>query len=177
MAKEKKSANRKPESEVGPIPFALFTAEPAEMRSNIVSVLIFDIGGRTFAIAVEHTEGVVDCPRISPLPSPPDGLVGVASVRGRMTLVMDLSLMANPNGGKRRLILVKGDGQVGLLAERVEGVIALDPKELRAVEASKEAKQAPDLQRIDESIWPVRAYFQSKGEPVPVIDVERLAEI
>jgi chemotaxis signal transduction protein len=174
MAKEKKAANRKPKLEVGPIPFALFTAEPAGVKSDVVSILIFEIGGSAFAIAVEHTEGVVDCPRISPLPSPPDGLVGVASVRGRMTLVMDLSLMANPNEGKRRLILVKGDGQVGLLAERVEGVIALNPKELRGAEASKEA---PGLQRVEEIIWPVRAYFQSKGQPVPVIDVERLAEL
>ena len=174
MAKEKKASNRKHDLEVGPIPFALFTAEPAEARSNVVSVLIFEIGGKTFAIAVEHTEGVVDCPRISPLPNPPDGLCGVASVRGRMTLVMDLSLSANPNEAKRRLILVKGDGQVGLLAERVEGVEALDPKEFRGVEANKGA--AP-FEGIEESMWPVRAYFLSKGQPVPVIDVERLAEI
>jgi chemotaxis signal transduction protein len=174
MAKEKKAAGNKPELEIGPIPFALFGAEPAEVKSDLVSVLMFEIGEKPFAIAVEHTEGVVDCPRISPLPSPPDGMVGVTSVRGKMTLVIDLSRVANPNEGKWRLILVKGDGQAGLLAERVEDVIALEPKNLLGVEASKE--QA-GWERIEESLWPVRAYFENKGQPVPVIDVERLAEI
>jgi chemotaxis signal transduction protein len=165
MARGKKAAKSKPEPEIGPIPFALFGAEPGEVKS----VLMFEIGEKPFAIAVEHTEGVVDCPRISPLPSPPDGMVGVASVRGKMTLVMDLSLVANPNEGKWRLILVKGDGQAGLLAERVEGVIALEPKSLLGIEAGSKG--------IEESLWPVRAYFENKGQPVPVIDVERLAEI
>lgn len=174
MARGKKAAKSKPEPEIGPIPFALFGAEPGEVKSDIVSVLMFEIGEKPFAIAVEHTEGVVDCPRISPLPSPPDGMVGVASVRGKMTLVMDLSLVANPNEGKWRLILVKGDGQAGLLAERVEGVIALEPKSLLGIEAGKGAAGSKG---IEESLWPVRAYFENKGQPVPVIDVERLAEI
>ncbi|HVG18438.1 MAG TPA: chemotaxis protein CheW [Blastocatellia bacterium] len=174
MAKEKKAAKNKPVLEVGPIPFALFEAEPVEAKSDVVSVLMFEVGRKPFAIAVEHTEGVVDCPRISPLPSPPDGLVGVASVRGRMTLVMDLSLMANPNEGKWRLILVRGDAQAGLLAERVEGVIALEPKNLHGIETSGEAGGS---QRVEEGLWPVRAYFESEGQPIPVIDVERLAEI
>lgn len=174
MGKQKKAAERKPDPEVSPIPFALFGAEPGEVKSDVVSVLLFEIGGSVFAIAVEHTEGVVDCPRITPLPSAPDGMVGVTSVRGRMTLVMDLSLMANPNEGKWRLILVKGDGHIGLLAERVEGVMALEPRDLLRAGASEERNA---LQRIEEKIWPVRAYFQSKGQPVPVIDVERLAEI
>ena len=89
-------------------------------RPDLLSVLKFEIGGKTMAVAVDKTEGVVDCPRITPLPSPPDGMVGVTSVRGRMTLVMDLSLEAVPRSGRRRLILLKGEGQLGLLADRVE---------------------------------------------------------
>lgn len=174
MAKEKKAAKSKPGLEVGPIPFALFGAEPPEMKSNVVSVLMFEIGEKSFAVAVEHTEGVVDCPRISPLPGHTDGMVGITSVRGKMTLVMDLSRVANPNEGKWRLILVKGEAQAGLLAERVEGVIALEPKNLHGIEAGKEGAGS---ERSEESLWPVRAYFESKGNRVPVIDVERLAEI
>ena len=49
---------------------------PAELKDqpNVLSVLRFDVSGSAFAVAVEHTEGVVDCPRIAPLPSPPEGL-------------------------------------------------------------------------------------------------------
>jgi chemotaxis signal transduction protein len=174
MAKEDKAANAKPDPEVGPIPLALFGAEPGDTKLDVVSVLLFEIGQKAFAIGVEHTEGVVDCPRISPLPNSPDGMTGIASVRGRMTLVIDLSLMANLNAGKRRLILVKGDAKLGLLAERVEGVMALDPKQLRKAEASKESA---GLRRVERSLWPVRSYFENDGQRVPVIDVELLGEI
>lgn len=174
MAKEKKATKNKYDLEVGPIPFALFGADPVEAKPNVVSVLMFEVGGKPFAIAVEHTEGVVDCPRISPLPSPPEGLIGVTSVRGRMTPVIDLSLLANPNEGKWRLILVKGETQAGLLAARVEDVIALEPKNLHRIETGAGAAGSPG---VAEGPWPVRNYFESKGRPVPVIDVERLAEI
>jgi chemotaxis signal transduction protein len=174
MPKENKAANIKPDPEVSPIPLALFTTQPADIKLDVMSVLLFEIGQRAFAIGVEHTEGVVDCPRISPLPSSPDGMAGIASVRGRMTLVMDLSLMANANEGKRRLILVKGEAQLGLLAERVEGVIALDPEQLVKAEVSKESA---GLRRVERSLWPVRAYLEKDGKRVPLIDVERLAEI
>ncbi|HEX8185859.1 MAG TPA: chemotaxis protein CheW [Blastocatellia bacterium] len=174
MAKEKKAAKSKSDPGVGPIPLALFATEPADVKLDVESVLLFEIGQRAFAIGVEHTEGVVDCPRISPLPNSPDGMAGIASVRGRMTLVMDLSLLANLNEGKRRLILVRGEAQLGLLAERVEGVIALEPGQLRQAEASKESA---GLRRVERSLWPLRAYFEHDGKRVPVIDVERLAEV
>ena len=168
MAENKKSQRKRAKIRVGPIPLILQTSEPADDRIDVASVLLFEIGGKAFAIGVENTEGVVDCPRISPLPSPPDGLAGVASVRGRMTLVMDLSLKANQNGSKRRLILIKGEAQLGLLAERVEGVIALEPDKLR---------QAEGREGGEESNWPARSYFTSDDRRVPIIDVERLIEI
>jgi hypothetical protein len=61
-----------------------------------------------------------------------------------------------------------------LLAERVEGVIALEPGQLRQAEASKESA---GLRRVERSLWPLRAYFEHDGKRVPVIDVERLAEV
>ena len=168
MAENKKSQRKRAKIKIGPIPLILQASEPADDRIDVASVLLFEIGGKAFAIGVENTEGVVDCPRISPLPSPPDGLAGVASVRGRMTLVMDLSLKANQNGSKRRLILIKGEAQLGLLAERVEGVIALEADKLRQAEAREAG---------EESNWPARSYFTSDNRRVPIIDVERLVEI
>ncbi len=99
-------------------------------------------------------------------------MAGVASVRGRMTLVMDLSLKANQNVGKWRLILIKGEAQLGLLAERVEGVIALDADKLRHVD-----KMPTRAKTSEESNWPARSYFTSDDRRVPIIDVERLIEI
>ncbi|MGA9772572.1 MAG: chemotaxis protein CheW [Blastocatellia bacterium] len=169
MAENNKPQRKRTKFKIGPIPLLLPSAEPADDRIDVASVLLFEIGGKPFAIGVENTEGVVDCPRISPLPSPPNGLAGVASVRGRMTLVMDLSLKANQNAGKWRLILLKGEAQLGLLAERVEGVIALEPDSLRQLDKATAASE--------ESNWPARSYFTSDNRRVPIIDVERLVEI
>jgi len=169
MATNNSREKRRAKLEVGPLPLGFIQSEPEAVNPNVVSLLVFEMGGQPFAIGVEQTEGVVDCPRLSPLPSPPDGIIGITSVRGRMTLVMDLSLKENIGEEKRRLILVKGDAQLGLLAERVEGVVAMEPEKLQ---------QAPPLKPSDEeSRWPAQAYFKSAGHLVPVIDIERLIEL
>ena len=118
--------------------FPLELENKAEGKHDHLSVLMFEVGGASYAIEVEHTEGVVDCPRITPLPSPPDGVAGIASVRGRMTVVMDLGPKMMEQQLGRRLILVKGDAQLGLLADRVEGVLALEPKNVRPVAHGKD---------------------------------------
>jgi len=158
---------------VGPLPPELTSTPSGEQATGHVSVLMFTTGGNRFSIGVEQTEGVVDCPRVSPLPNPPDGIVGVTSVRGRMTLVMDLSLASSQPASKRRLILVKGDAQLGLLADHVEGVLALDPKHLRATAANAGAASSA---RGAEATWPAKFFFKNEGDAVPVIDIERLSE-
>ena len=169
MATEDSRDKRRAKAEVGPLPLGLIQSEPEAADANLVSLLVFEMGGQPFAIGVEQTEGVVDCPRLSPLPSPPDGIIGITSVRGRMTLVMDLSLKENIGEEKRRLILVKGEAQLGLLAERVDGVVALKPEKL---------EKAPPLKPGEEERrWPAQAYFKSEGHDVPVIDIEQLMEM
>jgi chemotaxis signal transduction protein len=137
-----------------------------------VSVLMFGVGGARYAIGVEHTDGVVDCPRITPLPNPPDGVAGIASVRGRMTVVMDLGLKPVREQVRQRLILLKGDAQLGLLADRVEGVLALEPKKVRPVAHGKDSLTS---QRAEFG-WPASSYFKSDGDRVPILNVERLGE-
>jgi chemotaxis signal transduction protein len=141
-------------------------------KRDIVSVLMFEVGGVPYAIGVEHTEGVVDCPKITPLPSPPDGIAGVASVRGRMTVVMDLGSKTREQNSRRRLILVKGDAQLGLVADRVDGVLALERKNVRPVAHGKESltKQKAEFG------WPARSYFKGSGTRIPILDLERLGE-
>jgi purine-binding chemotaxis protein CheW len=169
MKKRTDSASRRAGLILATAPIDLASANGPDDRAGSVSVLGFEIGDREFAIGVEHTEGVVDCPRVSPLPAAPEGVIGVASVRGRMTLVMDLSAGAHPRSEKRRLILLKGDAQLGLLADRVGGVLALAPETLRTGEPRKSKKGS-------KVSWPTRAYFARAGRRVSVLDVERLNE-
>jgi chemotaxis signal transduction protein len=165
--KDKPKANL----EVAPIPSALTGLEPVDAPIDAVSVLLFEIGSESFGIGVEQTEGVVDCPRITPLPSAPDRLIGVASVRGRMTLVMDLSGKANSGEYKRRLILLKGESQLGLLAERVEGVIALEPEKVRKRKGDDKAAHGGESRRA------APEHFKHEGRLVPLLDAARLAEV
>jgi chemotaxis signal transduction protein len=147
--------------------------DPAEGKQDYLSVLMFEVGGASYAIGVEQTEGVVDCPKITPLPSPPDGVAGIGSVRGRMTVVMDLGPEMKEQRLGRRLILLKGDAPLGLLADRVEGVLALEPKQVRPVAHGKEHLTAQHA----EFGWPAVSYFKSGGRRVPILDVERLGEM
>lgn len=144
-----------------------------KQQESVVSVLVFEIDNQPYSIAVENTEGVVHCPRISPLPSPPDGVVGVASVRGRITVVLDLSLKSNHKPSKQRLILLKGDAQLGLLADRLDGVVGLAPKQMRKTPARKKG-EISDATRPD---WPARSFFKHAGRDVPIIDTVQLNEI
>jgi purine-binding chemotaxis protein CheW len=164
MAKEKSSPDKKKDLSLKSALFDLASLQKGGGQADQFSVLVFEVGGESFAIGVDNTEGVVDCPRITPLPGSPDGVLGVTSVRGRMTVVMDLSLTAAQRQGKRRLILIKGDAQLGLLTDRVEGVVAV------------KAGGAPKQEEFKVA-WPSVTVFGGAAGPVRVIDVERLAEI
>ena len=169
--------NKKPKtnSRLGMVlPLELAVADSEKDKPEVISVLMFEVGGAAYAIGVEQTEGVVDCPRITPLPSPPEAVAGLTSVRGRMTVVMELGSNSVEQTVKRRLILVKGDAQLGLLADRIEGVVGLEPKKLRPL-ALEKGKERVTAQRPPPG-WPAKSYFKRGKRSVPLIDVERLAE-
>lgn len=153
---------------LGMLSLDLAEEKPGQNITDQISVLAFEVGGQAFAIGVEHTEGVVDCPRVTPLPGPPDGVIGVTSVRGKMTVVMDLSLRANNKEEKRRLVLLKGDAQLGLLADHIDGVVVVKPDEVRSPQSRKAADG-------ENAAWLTDKYIESRGRNVAVIDGERLA--
>jgi len=153
------------------IPLELGSPGTGDEKTQHVSVLMFEIRGASYAIGVENTEGVVDCPRITPLPRPPDGVAGLASVHGKMTVVMDLG-SGSSDELKQRLILVKGNAQLGLLADRIEGVRALEPNKVRPV-AHGRSRLTAERAKFD---WPATSYFKSGRIRVPIIDIERLSQ-
>src|SRR5262245_33969464 len=164
--------NAKSDSRLGMVlPLELASADSEKDKVEVTSVLMFEVGGAAYAIGVEQTEGVVDCPRITPLPNAPEGVAGLTSIRGRMTVVMDLAGVS-PEPARRRLILVKGDAQLGLLADRVEGVVALEPKKVRPVTRGSE-KTTPQQAQFGAL---ARSYFKNGARRVPIIDIERLCE-
>jgi chemotaxis signal transduction protein len=140
-------------------------------RTDLILLLRVEVGGECYSIGIETTEGVVDCPKITPLPGAPLGVAGLASVRGRMTVVMNLS-SASQESVKRRLILVKGEAQLGLLADKVDGVLGLEPKKVRQVAHGRNKITDQKAQFV----WPASSYFKSGATRVPIIDTERLGQ-
>ena len=159
---------------MGVLPLDMAEEKATNAVTDQLSFLAFEVGDQSFAIGVEHTEGVVDCPRVTPLPGPPDGIIGVTSIRGKMTVVMDLSLRANQRAEKRRLVLLKGEAQLGLIADHVDGVVVVKTIDVRSPGSSKPAagaEQPANSQRA----WLTNNYIKSRGKNVAVIDGERLA--
>jgi purine-binding chemotaxis protein CheW len=146
---------------------------PAEETRDVehISALVFETGDERFAIVVENIEGVVDCPRVTPLPNPPEDVIGVASVRGRMTLVVCPNASSFADDSRKRLILLKGDSQLGLLADRIEDVVSLSQKELRH-RGSRKGKEAQEGKNEKNR----RASFTYKGCQISLLDVEQLGE-
>jgi chemotaxis signal transduction protein len=159
---------------LGVLPLDLNGEKSGENVTNQVAFLAFEVGGQAFAIEVEHTEGVVDCPRVTPLPGPPDGILGVTSIRGKMTVVMDLSLKGPAKDEKRRLVLLKGEAQLGLLADHIDGVLVIKPNEVHSIQSRKPAAGLEPTGAPNRS-WLTDNYITSRGREVPVIDGERLA--
>ena len=134
-----------------------------------ISVLIFEVGDRLFAINVENTEGVVYCSRVSPLPGAPDGIVGITSVRGRITVAADLNTGAAARKDRLRLILLKGESQLGLIADRFDTVASFNPDSLRReVPAAISAELRETLS--DAGLFEVGS-IQHEGREVPVIEM------
>ncbi len=171
MAKSKTTATINALLKLASIPVKLGSGDDARDGDG-VSVLVFETGDEAFAIKVENIEGVVDCPKITPLPNPPDGVVGVASVRGRMTLVMCLTADGTPGESRQRLILLKGDSQIGLFANRIEDVVSFAGNEWREALVGKEKGPPP-------AKGPTRRglYFVHKERRIPVIDLESLIDV
>ena len=96
------------------------------------SVLVFEVAGARYAVDATRVEAIVATPPIAPLPHPPPSVLGVASVRGRMRLVVD------PGGARvessERLVVLHGDGQLALLAGQVLGVAPGAPPDATLVD-------------------------------------------
>ena len=176
MPKYSESADRRVGLTLAGLSPQAAVSDASEEGAEVLSVLKFDIGGEVFSVAVDQTEGVVQCPRISPLPAPPHGMIGVASVRGRITLVMDLSLGATQKAERLRLILLKGEAQLGLLADRVDGVVALAPRSIRK-HPDRKQRSEPLTKTELKSMWPATLYFKDSGRRVPILDIEALTEV
>lgn len=102
-----------------------------------MSHVIIRIGTSRFALSMDAVAQVGRLPGFTRVPGTPSWVAGVANWRGRILGVVDLRpLLGLPDRSDGRakdarlVILASGPVQVGVLADRVDGVIDIDPEQL-----------------------------------------------
>jgi chemotaxis signal transduction protein len=99
----------------------------------MMHVLIFRTAGHLFGIRVEAVEEIVHIAATVHVPGQPPLLDGFLNLRGRPIAVVPLSRLFDSaqtgTGLYAPVIIVRAaQGSIGLLAERVEGVVAIDER-------------------------------------------------
>ena len=98
-------------------------------------MLEFSIAGECFAFEAAWVHEIVVLKELSPLPCTPSFVQGVVNLRGRIVSAVDLRRFW---GGQEesivdfhRVIVLRGwNMEIGVLADRVDGVAPLKPKEI-----------------------------------------------
>jgi len=105
--------------------------------------LAFDLGEETFAVEVGRVEVVLEPIPITRVPKAPPQFRGVINYRGSVIPVADLSIRfgREPSSDQKSIIVLRvryGDQDVtiGVLADRVHEVIAIDPSRIQSPPAA-----------------------------------------
>jgi chemotaxis signal transduction protein len=136
---------------------------PRETRE----LFMLTAGGQVFAVGVEETDGVAEGLTPAPLPRAPASVLGVVSVRGRMrTLLYPPALFADTQAHAREdsdaprfVVALRGDEQLALAADAVEGVVTIN---------------ADSLSPSDAEDSPLGATLEHEGRRVQLLDTSRL---
>jgi purine-binding chemotaxis protein CheW len=102
-----------------------------------MSHVVVRLGGGRFALPMDVVAEVGRMPGLTRVPGTPSWVAGVANWRGRILGVLDLHVLlglaaqvGRGDGTNRLVVLTRAPVSVGLIAERVEGVLTVDPDEL-----------------------------------------------
>ena len=117
--------------------------EVAETEENILELLTFRLSHEEFAFKVSEVEEIVRYQSITTVPSLPDYVLGITSLRGKIIPVVDLkkrlalsdpgddSAKAEPQreereGEKKKILIISGPkGLIGATIDKVMGVVRL----------------------------------------------------
>jgi chemotaxis signal transduction protein len=132
-------------------------------------LFVLTAGGQLFAINAEEADGVAEGLTPAPLPRAPVSVLGVVSVRGRMrTLLYPPALFADTQAHAREdsdaprfAVALRGDEQLALAADAVEGVVTFNADSLTPSDAEES---------------PLSATLEEGGRLIQLLDASRLFE-
>lgn len=104
-------------------------------RDDIREYLAFGLAGERFALPLASIREILKLTSITEVPRSPVAVLGILSVRGRITTVIDLRRRLRMGGAERgkgsRILLVDGGTEVmGLLVDVVHHVVRLHDEEI-----------------------------------------------
>lgn len=136
---------------------------PRETRG----LFVLTAGGQAFAVRAEDAEGVAEGLTPAPLPHAPAAVLGVVSVRGRMrTLLYPPALLSQthaPEDVPRFVVALRGDEQLALAADSIEGPFTFD------VEFNTDSPSLSDSHEHTPA-----ATLEHEGRRVQLLDAARL---
>jgi purine-binding chemotaxis protein CheW len=108
---------------------------PSEEEAKGKELLTFELGAMRYALPLSCVREIVRLPPVTEVPRAPYEVLGVISVRGAVTTVLDLrrklQLETTPLTSKSRVLLVdQGQEVTGLLVDAVLQVCRLRPEEI-----------------------------------------------
>jgi len=105
-------------------------------QSDEIDMLSFRLGGEAYAVLVKDVREVLKNRALTPVPNAPPYILGVTALRGAVLPVIDLCVRFGLASGQRdeksRIIVVKAEeDEVGLVVDRVTGVLTIMPDAIR----------------------------------------------
>jgi purine-binding chemotaxis protein CheW len=116
-------------------------------------VSVFRLGDAMFAIPAAQIQEVVQMGSVTPVHHAPACIVGIRNLRGRIVTVMDLGMRLELDDALRgpdsRILIVDSEGElVGLLVDRVDDTIFLQPENMSPPPPNLGALQADALRGV-----------------------------
>jgi purine-binding chemotaxis protein CheW len=98
-------------------------------------IVIFELGGEQFGVAIGKVESIVPMLHITHVPQAPPFVRGVTNLRGRILPVLDLSarfgLTERGQTKEQRIVVVHyGQTEAGIIVDGVCEVLTLDPAQV-----------------------------------------------
>lgn len=132
-----------PETAMTPIAAELEPAPDADAPAEEIELLSFRLGGEGYAIMVSDVKEVLKNYQLTAVPNAPVHILGVMSLRGTVTTVVDLcgrlGITPGVRDEKSRIIIVSTDDEdMGLLVDRVTGVVKILPQDIKPAPENNE---------------------------------------
>lgn len=157
------------------------TSKPDEAVSGIIELLTFQLAAEEFAFRISEVEEILTPQQITMVPKAPDYVLGITSVRGKVMPVLDLKkrLSIKDNGGSRRfesttgkvrkkILTLKGPkGRIGIMIDRINGVIRIDESDIAE----------PPAHLSESDLMFVGGVVLYNGRFISVIRLEEVADI